>query len=114
MARTLKVGIGGSAPFVNQNNDDRSDISIDIWRRNAEENNLYYEPIRQATSREGIRALNEGKIDSLVGSISITDPDQLIGQRAAVLEGTRGKELAQEKNMHVVPSQFSQKPSRKS
>ena len=67
MARTLKVSIRGTAHFVIQNNGDRSGISIDIWRMNSEENNLSYEPIRQAISRDGIRALNEGKIDLQVG-----------------------------------------------
>ena len=36
---------------------------------------------------------------------SITDPAQLNGQRAAVLEGTSGEELAEEQNMRIVPSQ---------
>ena len=76
MARTLKVGVSGSAPFVIQNNGDRSGISIDIWRKIAEENNLAYRLVQQSTPREGIRALNEGEIDLLVGPISIT-PDRL-------------------------------------
>ena len=72
MARTLKVGVSGSAPFVIQNDGDRSGISINIWRKIAEENNLSYRLIQQPTPREGIRALNEGEIDLLVGPISIT------------------------------------------
>ena len=36
---------------------------------------------------------------------SITDPAQLAGQRAAVLEGTSGEELANEKDMRIVPAQ---------
>ena len=39
MARTLKVGVSGSSPFVIQNNGARNGISIDIWRKIAEENN---------------------------------------------------------------------------
>jgi len=76
MARTLKVGVSGSAPFVIHNNSDRSGISIDIWRKIAEDNNLSYRLVQQATPREGIRALYEGEIDLLVGPISIT-PDRL-------------------------------------
>ena len=72
MARTLKVGVSGSAPFVIQNDGDRSGISINIWRKIAEENNLSYRLIHQPTPREGIRALNKGEIDLLVGPISIT------------------------------------------
>ncbi|WP_353616574.1 transporter substrate-binding domain-containing protein [Synechococcus sp. A15-24] len=36
---------------------------------------------------------------------SITDPAQLLGQRAAVLEGTSGAELAKQRNMRIVPAQ---------
>ena len=35
---------------------------------------------------------------------SITDPAQLSGQRAAVLEGTSGAELARQRNMRIVPA----------
>ena len=81
-----------------------SGISLDIWRRIAEDNNLSYRLIKQATPRQGILALNKGEIDLVVGPISIT-AERLNGQRAAVLEGTSGEELAEEQNMRIVPSQ---------
>ena len=67
------MGVSGSAPFVIQNDGDRSGISINIWRKIAEENNLSYRLIQQATPREGIRALNKGEIDLLVGPINSAD-----------------------------------------
>ena len=76
MARTLKVGVSGSAPFVIQEEGGSSGISLQVWRRIAEDNNLSYRLIQQATPRDGIHALNEGEIDLLVGPISIT-PDRL-------------------------------------
>ena len=76
MARTLKVGVSGNAPFVIQKDGGSSGISLDIWRRIAEENNLSYRLIKQATPRQGILALNKGEIDLLVGPISIT-PERL-------------------------------------
>ena len=76
MARTLKVGFSGSAPFVIQKDEGRSGISLDIWRRIAEDNNLSYRLIKQANPRQGILALNKGEIDLLVGPISIT-PERL-------------------------------------
>jgi len=42
MARTLKVGVSGNAPFVIQKDGGSSGISLDIWRRIAEDNNLSY------------------------------------------------------------------------
>ncbi|QNI41842.1 transporter substrate-binding domain-containing protein [Synechococcus sp. A15-28] len=104
MARTLKVGVSGNAPFVIQKDGGSSGISLDIWRRIAEDNNLSYRLIKQATPRQGILALNKGEIDLLVGPISIT-AERLNGQRAAVLEGTSGEELAEEQNMRIAPSQ---------
>ena len=76
MARTLKVGVSGSAPFVIQEEGGSSGISLQVWRRIAEDNNLSYRLIQQATPQKGILALNDGEIDLLVGPISIT-PDRL-------------------------------------
>ena len=76
MARTLKVGVSGSAPFVIQEEGGSSGISLQIWRRIAEDNNLSYRLIQQATPQKGILALNDGEIDLLVGPISVT-PNRL-------------------------------------
>ena len=76
MARTLKVGVSGSAPFVIQEEGGSSGISLQVWRRIAEDNNLSYRLIQQATPQKGILALNYGEIDLLVGPISVT-PDRL-------------------------------------
>ncbi len=76
MAGTLKVGVSGSAPFVIQEEGGSSGISLQVWRRIAEDNNLSYRLIQQATPQKGILALNDGKIDLLVGPISVT-PDRL-------------------------------------
>ena len=76
MARTLKVGVSGSAPFVIQEEGGSSGISLQVWRRIAEDNNLSYRLIQQATPQKGILALNNGEIDLLVGPISVT-PDRL-------------------------------------
>ena len=76
MARTLKVGVSGSAPFVIQEEGSISGISLQVWRRIAEDNNLSYKLIQKATPQKGILALNEGEIDLLIGPISVT-PDRL-------------------------------------
>ena len=71
-ANQLKVGFSGSAPFVIKSGDHISGISLEIWRRVAEDNNLSYDLIPQATPKAGIEAVDEGSIDVLVGPISIT------------------------------------------
>ncbi len=71
-ANQLKVGISGSAPFVIKDGNHISGISLEIWRRVAEDNNLSYELIPQPTPIAGLEAVDEGSIDVLVGPISIT------------------------------------------
>ena len=74
MAKSLRVGVSGSAPFVmtDQDSDGYSGISLDIWRRVAEENDLAYTLIEQKSPEAGITALADRTIDVLVGPISIT------------------------------------------
>ena len=71
-ANQLKVGISGSAPFVIKDGNTTSGISLDIWRRVAEDNNLSYELVEQPSPKAGIEAVDDGEIDVLVGPISIT------------------------------------------
>jgi len=71
-ADQLKVGVSGSPPFVIRNGDHISGISLEIWRRVAEDSNLNYELIQQPTPKAGIEAVEIGDIDVLVGPISIT------------------------------------------
>ena len=71
-ANQLKVGFSGSAPFVIKDGNHISGISLEIWRRVAEDNNLSYKLIPQPTPKAGIEAVDEGSIDVLVGPISIT------------------------------------------
>ena len=54
-ANELRVGISGSAPFVIQDGDSTSGISLDIWRRVAEDNNYSYELIPQPSSKPGLQ-----------------------------------------------------------
>ena len=58
--------------FVIKNGDQLSGISLNIWRRVAEDNNLSYELVEQPSPKAGIEAVDDGEIDVLVGPISIT------------------------------------------
>jgi len=71
-ANQLKVGISGSAPFVIKDGNHTSGISLEIWRRVAEDNNFNYELIEQPSTEAGIEAVGDGSIDVLVGPVSIT------------------------------------------
>ena len=72
MARTLRVGISGSPPFVIQNADGFSGLSVEIWRKVAEDNDISYELVAQPSPNDGIAAVANGNVDVLVGPISIT------------------------------------------
>ena len=69
---TLRVGITGSPPFVLSGHGSRGGISLEIWRRVAEQNDLSYDLVQQPTPKQGLRAIEMGEIDLLVGPISIT------------------------------------------
>ena len=71
-AEPLKVGVIGTAPFVMQNGDQFEGISLDVWRAIAAENNVQFELVGQATPAAGIDAVEQGRLDLLVGPISIT------------------------------------------
>ena len=72
MARTLRVGISGSPPFVIRNADGYSGVSVEIWRKVAEDNNIPYELVAQPSPKDGITAVGNWDVDVLVGPISIT------------------------------------------
>ena len=72
MARTLRVGISGSPPFVIRNTDGFSGLSVEIWRKVAEDNDISYTLIAQPSPNDGIAAVGNWDVDVLVGPISIT------------------------------------------
>ena len=71
-AGQMRVGISGSPPFVIKDGSHYSGISVDIWDRVAEDNDISYKLIEQPTPKAGIEAVDDGSIDLLVGPISIT------------------------------------------
>ena len=68
----LRVGVAGSAPFVIKNDDEFKGISLDIWQQIAQEQELDYELIPQSKVQSGLEAIANGKLDVLIGPISIT------------------------------------------
>ena len=72
MARTLRVGISGSPPFVIRNANGLSGLSVEIWRKVAEDNDISFKLIAQPSPKDGIAAVGNKDIDLLVGPISIT------------------------------------------
>ena len=74
VAQTLRVGVSGSEPFVIEDpiGDGLSGISIDVWRRVAEANDLPYDFYRQDSADAGIAAVEANDIDVLIGPVSVT------------------------------------------
>lgn len=72
--KPLMVGVAGDAPFVIFEPSSKSlqGISIDIWQYIAEEENLLYQYQHFDSVSTALTALQEGKVDLVVGPISIT------------------------------------------
>ena len=68
----LRVGVAGSAPFVIKDKDEFKGISLDIWQEIAREQEFDYELIPQPRVQSGLEAIANGKLDVLIGPISIT------------------------------------------
>lgn len=73
--KILKVGVGGTPPFVIQSPDKSQEItgiSVDIWQNIALAENWQFEYIPIRNIKEGLDAIAQEKIDVLIGNISIT------------------------------------------
>lgn len=73
---TLIVGVAGSAPFVIHTDSTTSaelnGIAIDIWQGLADKANWNYKYASFSTVADALKAAQEGKVDLVVGPISIT------------------------------------------
>lgn len=65
----LRVGIAGTAPFING---DTTGIAIDIWREIAGEMAQPYLITRFASEHEALAALEAGEVDAVVGPVTIS------------------------------------------
>ena len=69
----LKVGVAGSSPFIIQkNNKDYNGIAYDIWQMIAVDARWNYSVVDYPSVAQALDSLENGKIDILVGPISIT------------------------------------------
>ncbi len=68
----LRVGVAGSAPFVIEDEGKIKGISIDIWKTLASAEEFDYELIPHQNVAAGLNALAQGKLDVLIGPISLT------------------------------------------
>jgi polar amino acid transport system substrate-binding protein len=71
-AKTLRVGVAGSPPFVIRKGENISGLSVDVWQEIARVQKIDYEFIPQASVQDGLDAVNRNKLDLLVGALSIT------------------------------------------
>lgn len=68
----LKVGVAGSPPFVMPGEGTHSGIAYEIWDAIADAENWHYSSQKFTTVSDALAALKEGKIDLVVGPVSIT------------------------------------------
>ncbi|MBE9203621.1 transporter substrate-binding domain-containing protein [Synechocystis salina LEGE 06099] len=73
-SQNLKVGVVGNPPFVvyGENDAEVTGISLDVWRAIAQSQKWNSQYLRQNSISEGIKAVAEGKLDILIGPISVT------------------------------------------
>lgn len=65
------VGVAGTPPFVAGANNSEG-ISVEIWQELAGDLDLDYKAMAFTSVPEALKALQEGKIDAVVGPVSIT------------------------------------------
>src|SRR5690625_623957 len=73
--KTLQVGVAGSAPFI-MDTSEQTGISLEIWQRMANLGNISYNLVPFEDVSHALTALEEKKLDIVVGPISIT-PDRI-------------------------------------
>lgn len=66
------VGYAGSEPFVVNEDNKWKGISVEIWDLVAQESQIKYTPKAYASVAEALSDLTNGKIDAVVGPVSIT------------------------------------------
>ncbi len=71
-SKKLKVGYAGSEPFVFHKGQTWNGISIEVWEKAADPQNINYEIASYNSVSEAVRALSRGDIDVVVGPASIT------------------------------------------
>ena len=71
----LTVGVAGAPPFVvywDKETDTINGISLDVWRDIASSQGWESDYVPQTSVSEALQAVAEGRLDILIGSISIT------------------------------------------
>lgn len=69
--KVLKVGLGGSEPFV-FNNADSEGIAVEIWDEVANKKGWNFDYVSYSSVNKGLDAMKKGEVDIMVGPISIT------------------------------------------
>lgn len=68
----LRVGIAGSEPFVVTKNDELTGISVELWQSVAQQAGWGYSTQKYKSVESALSALEAGKLDVVVGPVSIT------------------------------------------
>lgn len=68
----LRIGVAGSPPFVMSSAQSRSGIAYEIWAAVADAENWSFTTEQFSTVSDALSALRNGKLDLVVGPVSIT------------------------------------------
>lgn len=80
LTKDMRVGFAGSEPFVVKKGTDWTGISVEVWELLVNENNTKYSVVPYSNVAQAIDDLQKGRLDVLVGPISITS------ERAEIIE----------------------------
>jgi polar amino acid transport system substrate-binding protein len=71
-ARELRVGYGGSEPFIISEGT-TSGVAVDIWKETNRYTGLSFRPVASGTVAEMLELLASSQVDVVVGPVSITE-----------------------------------------
>ncbi|MEQ8352012.1 MAG: transporter substrate-binding domain-containing protein [Leptospiraceae bacterium] len=72
-ARELRVGYGGSQPFIDTSRETASGVAVDIWQEANRKTGFRSKQVATGSVSEMLSLLESGRIDVVVGPISITE-----------------------------------------
>lgn len=73
VSRELRIGYGGSEPFIDLSTEAASGIAVDVWQEANRHTDLQFRQSASGTVPEMLELLKQGKIDAVVGPVSITE-----------------------------------------
>lgn len=71
-ARELRIGYGGSRPFIDSSEEVATGVAVDIWQETIQQTSYSFRQVSSGSVPEMLQLLKKGEIDVVVGPVSIT------------------------------------------